>query len=84
MEKNDLRPWQARRVRERLALSLNYLSRLKERMERLGFTPNDSLFRAVIDAQQTMSDLCMDLHYLSCEGGVGMPDRNGDRPGIES
>jgi hypothetical protein len=75
MTENDLATWQARRLRERLFPMLNYLERLKTRMEKR-FDPRDPLFLAVMAAYTSMVDLSMKLHYLSCESGVGLPAKN--------
>ena len=57
MNSNDLRPWQARKVRERLEGALGYLTRLKRRMELRGFPPNDPLYLATAEAQDTLQAL---------------------------
>lgn len=74
MTENDLASWQVRRLRERLFPPLNYLERLKSRMEK-NFPPADPLFVAVMAAYTSMVDLSMKLHYLSCESGVGRPQK---------
>src|SRR5262249_61183912 len=72
----QLRPWQAKKMHDALAPALGYLSRLKRRMELTGFPPDDPLFIVVRDAQSKMHSLLVELHYMSCEGGVGRsPDR---------
>jgi hypothetical protein len=40
-------------------------------MEKRGFTADDKLYQLVCKAQGVMQELVMELHYLSCEGGVG-------------
>jgi hypothetical protein len=77
MERDDITAEQARQLHERLYGSLNFLTRLKERMERRGFIPDDPLFLLVADAQDAVFHLRMNLHYLSCRSGVGLPPREG-------
>ena len=68
---------QAAAVRDRLWRTTGYLVRLRERMQQVGFIHTDRLFRLVVDAEHAMRDLCMALHYVSCEGGVGQrPDQS--------
>ena len=71
MDSSQLRPWQAKKIRAALAKSLGYLTRLKRRMELTGFPPSDPLYALTVRAQHDMQALLMELHYLSCEGGVG-------------
>ena len=40
-------------------------------MEKCGFAADDKLYQLVCKAQGVMHELVMELHYLSCEGGVG-------------
>jgi hypothetical protein len=40
-------------------------------MELTGFPPDDRLYVATVKAQKALESLLIDLHYLSCEGGVG-------------
>ena len=71
MDSKGLKPWQARKIRASLQPALGYLSRLQRRMELTGFPPGDPLYLATVKAQKALHDLLVDLHYLSCEGGVG-------------
>jgi hypothetical protein len=68
-----LQHWQAGRVHESLGPSVRYLHRLKARMLKVGFTPDDLLYQLVTQAYDTMQVLSMQLHYLSCKSGVGRP-----------
>ena len=71
MNRKSLQPWQARKIRETLQPALGYLTRLKHRMEATGFPPDDRLYIAATNAQRSLQDLLVELHYLSCERGVG-------------
>ena len=73
MDSTKLEPWQARKMFAALQRATGYLSRLKRRMEVTGFPPDDPLLVATIKAHHAMQDLLMELHYLSCESGVGRP-----------
>jgi hypothetical protein len=74
MKSSDLKHWQAARINDVVRPTVAYLSRLKRRMEKRGFPPDDRLFRLVTQAHASMQDLSMELHCLSCGNGVG---RNG-------
>jgi hypothetical protein len=49
----------------------NYLIRLRRRMERVGFLPDDPFFCLVAKAQDALQHLTVTLHYRSCPSGVG-------------
>jgi len=68
-----LQPWQARRVHRALGPSVGYLSRLKARMLKVGFTQDDLLYQLVSQSYDAIQALFMQLHYLSCKSGVGRP-----------
>jgi hypothetical protein len=53
----------------RLRPTLGYLTRLRRRMEQLRL--DDKLYHDLLRAQVAMQDLCGELHYRSCESGVG-------------
>jgi hypothetical protein len=42
-------------------------------MEKVGFVPGDKLFQLVCTARDAMQNLSVEVHYLSCQGGVGKP-----------
>lgn len=71
MTRNDLKPEQARRLRLTVARDLRYLSRLCQRMTRLGFPPDDRLYVAADRARAFMQDLHVAAHYAGCKHGVG-------------
>jgi hypothetical protein len=58
---------QAERLHRALAEKLGYLTRLKARMERVGFRRNDPLFQRVQRAHDALHDLTIAVHYLACK-----------------
>lgn len=73
MDSDQLKPWQARTLVDAFRPMFQYLSKLKRRMEETGFPPDDRLYQLVAETQSLTQDLHMELHYLSCEHGVGRP-----------
>ena len=73
MDSSKLTKTQARQLHNALYPHCNYLFRLRRRMEQLGFTVHDPLFAAVTRAYNAMHELSVEIHYLSCESGVGRP-----------
>ena len=74
---NNLTRQQVEALRDAIHERLGWMIRVRERMEKVGFLPSDRLFRLANDAENAMRDLCMALHYTSCEGGVGKtPDQS--------
>jgi hypothetical protein len=71
MDSSKLSKTQTRQLRDALFPHCNYLFRLRRRMEQLGFTVHDPLFAAVTRAYNAMHELNVEIHYLSCESGVG-------------
>jgi hypothetical protein len=68
---------QAKRMHDALAPTLGYLTRLRQRMEQVGFIPADPLYRNVCKVHDAMHGLLTRLHYLTCKSGVGMNERRG-------
>jgi len=48
-------------------------------MELTGFPPDDELYVLTVKAQRDMQDLLMEVHYLSCESGVGQAPRQPEK-----
>jgi hypothetical protein len=71
MDSTKIKPWQARRMHTTLLPALGYLCRLRERMEKRGFPPNDKLLKLTVAAYNAIHSLTVELHYMSCESGVG-------------
>lgn len=60
-------------LRRRIAPMLRFIGRVRVRLERRGYTPQHSLYRAINAAYDAMQALHVAAHYESCEGGVGRP-----------
>jgi len=75
MNSETLKRWQAKKLSEGLYPGLNYLARLRGRMDKAGFPPSDKLYQLVQKAYDAMHALSVETHYLSCNG-VGRPPRN--------
>jgi hypothetical protein len=75
MNSEQLKTWQAERMRDQLGPALRYVHRLVRRMEQRGFPPDDKLYQAAFRTYNELHTLCMKLHYLSCPSGVGMGQR---------
>jgi hypothetical protein len=71
MNSQTMPPEHAKRIGKSLRPSLNYLTRLRERMVAVGFLPDDPLFVAVVKAHAAMGELFMAMHYAGCASGVG-------------
>lgn len=67
MDSRDLDAQQAQRIVYQLRPSVWYLHRLQKRMERRGFPGNDPLYRKVLETQDKLSQLVVELHYLSVD-----------------
>jgi hypothetical protein len=75
VDSGDLTIAQAEKRRDALIPHLRYLFKMKQRMERTGFPPNDDLYRQTVAAYDAAQSLTMTLHYLSCKSGVGRAPR---------
>jgi len=71
VDSNKLTTVQVRLLSEGLFPRVNYLYRLKTRMEKTGFVPGDPLDLPVCRAHEGIHRLWVEVHYLSCESGVG-------------
>jgi len=74
MTSNDITKSQATAIREALFPGINYLYRLKTRMEKTDFPGNDKLYLLVCAAYEAANRLSNEVHYMSCDG-VGRPPR---------
>jgi hypothetical protein len=75
MDSKDLTPAQAAAVGKIIGEHLRYLGKLQRRMAELGFPHNDPLLFDVRRSFDMTQALWINLHYLSCGSGVGMPKR---------
>jgi hypothetical protein len=71
MDIHSLTPDQAAKMYKAIWPALNYLTRLRARMEKKGFPPGDRHFQLVNQASDAVHRLSIELHYLSCKSGVG-------------
>jgi hypothetical protein len=71
MDSDTLTIEQAQKLSKLLYHAANLLIRLRERMERRGFPPNDRLYQCVCEAQRAMQSLTTEVHYLSLGAGGG-------------
>lgn len=79
MKSSRLTIKQATILRDNIGGSLQYLAKLKKRMEALRFPADDPLLREVREAHEVVSRLWIRLHYLSCKSGVGLSERTEKR-----
>jgi hypothetical protein len=77
MKSSDLSPAQAAALGKIIGEHLRYLGKLRTRMEQLGFPGNDPLYFDVCRSFDMTQALWVNLHYLSCGSGVGMPRNDG-------
>jgi len=77
MNSSKLTTAQAARLHRALYPHLNYLCRLRRRMELIGFPSGDPLFVLVSPAYDSLQRLSVEVHYMSCRSGVGRPGGEG-------
>ena len=78
MNKSDITPDQAKQLADAVCRQKAYLYRLRERMEKRGFTPSDPLYQRVAAAYDAVFRLWVELHYMSC--GVKNPGGREEKP----
>lgn len=78
MTSDDLTREQATELRETLGSYMRYLARLQRRMEKRGFPPKDRVYQLVCEAHDKLFGICVHLHYISCESGVGKEPKKKD------
>jgi hypothetical protein len=74
MKKQDITKEQAAQLSKQMFGPMNFLWRLRERMEKRGFPHNDPLYVLVCEAYTAMHKLSVSVHYLSCDG-AGEPTK---------
>jgi hypothetical protein len=75
MTSDDLSRRQVETLKAQAAWMLRYLARLQRRMIKRKFLESDPLLQRVRAAHSAVHALCVELHYLSCESGVGRAER---------
>jgi hypothetical protein len=78
MQSDDLTKNQARALKNKLQPMLGYLNRLKRRMIRKGFPPDDPLLAATRRAEDAMHALHVETHYLACGDVTGRHKHHAD------
>jgi hypothetical protein len=78
MRSDQLTRRQCEVLKEQIRRQLSYLNHLQARMIKRRFVQGDPLLQRVIDARAAMHNLHIELHYLSCDGGVGRLPRQRD------
>jgi hypothetical protein len=73
MGMKTLTPEQAAALDERIGPTVGYFFRLFERVEKVGFNSPDKLYQFVKNAKDALYYLRIELHYMSCRGGVAPP-----------
>ena len=74
MSSDDLTKSQAKQLSESLFPGVNFLLRLKTRMEKAGFPQDDALYKLVSDTYDASWLLSIELHAMHATG-VGRPER---------
>ena len=70
MDSDQLKPWQAKVMCAALGPTVGYLHRLRHRMEKRWFPPTDRLLCLTTAVYEALHALTIELHYMSCGGGV--------------
>jgi hypothetical protein len=71
MTGRDLTPAQLTKLKRIVGRNLRFYNRLVERMDLMHFEVNDPLRLAALRARDGTHHLSVELHYASCESGVG-------------
>jgi hypothetical protein len=73
MNSDDLTKEQAAALKTALFPGINFLVRLKTRMQKAGFKDTDKLYELVCAAYDASWLLSHELHYMSCDGVYRTP-----------
>ncbi len=73
VDSSHIKPDQAAKLCRTLRRSLDFLGRLRRRMEVLGFPPDDPLYRSASRAHDALQELHVRAHYCCCTSGVAKP-----------
>jgi len=82
MTSSSLTPSQAHSIRDRIAPTLAYLARLRDRMGAVGFPPQDPLLDLAVEAHRGLQGLFVEAHYAGCTSGVGRGGVAGTEPPV--
>lgn len=74
MTGEDLTAAQLEAFTAQVMRQLRYHNRVIARMERLGWSVNDPLWREALRVRDALQGLRMAAHYAGCPSGVGKPD----------
>lgn len=80
MSSDDLTRAQLDQLRDALYPGANYIVRLKDRMAKLGFPPDDPVYRLVTEIQRLNQQLGMELTYRSSRDKAGARQYDGACP----
>jgi hypothetical protein len=64
---------QARIIKGRLQPTLDYVTQLRQRMAKRGFSQGDELMDLVFDAERALHKLCVDLLFRTEDGPTELP-----------
>lgn len=73
MNSNDLTRAQCRAIRAKFEPFRDYLYRLRVRMSKRGFPPDDPLYVLVLKAQQSVGELFVDIEFRTKCGPTDAP-----------
>lgn len=73
MDSSQVTRRQARIIKGKLEPTLDYVTRLRRRMAKRGFHPDDELMKLVIDTEMALHKLCVDLLILTEDGPTALP-----------
>ena len=76
MTSHDLSKPQIESLKAQVGWMLRYLAGLQMRMIKRKFVESDPLLQRVRAAHSAVHAMSVELHYLSCDSGVGRPTRN--------
>ncbi|HET6251613.1 MAG TPA: hypothetical protein VFE47_28265 [Tepidisphaeraceae bacterium] len=71
MSRHTLTREQAVRLHKLIGFPLRWANRVVDRMNMLGFTPDDPVFRSAMRARDALQEFAVATHYASCSTGVG-------------
>ncbi len=73
MKADDITRRQAQAIKAKIDPMRDYLYRLRTRMMKRGFQPDDRLYQLVVEAQQAIGELYMDVSARAFGGPISPP-----------